>query len=59
MEARQEIMQIVNTLPNDILEGLLQYLRQIEKSSKDTMQLSANLRTILKEDKELLERLAK
>ncbi len=59
MEAKQEIMQIVNTLPSDVLDNLLQYLRQIEKTSKDKLQLAVNLRTILNEDKELLQKLAK
>lgn len=59
MEVKQEIVQIVDKLPNEILEELLQYLRQVEKTSTEKMRLSLNLNTILTEDRELLEKLAK
>jgi len=59
MELKQEIVQIVDKLPNDVLGELLQYLRQVEKTNADKMRLSLNLNTILKEDQVLLEKLAK
>ena len=59
MSVKQEITQIVNTLPNGVLSELLHYLRQVEKVSQEKMRLSLNLKTILTEDSELLERLAK
>ncbi len=59
MEVKQEISQIVDTLPNDVLDELLHYLRQIKKVPQEKMRLSLNLKTILAEDRELLERLAK
>jgi hypothetical protein len=59
MELTQEITQIVNTLPKDVLGEVLQYLRQVEKVSQEKMRLSLNLKTILTEDRELLEKLAK
>ena len=59
MELTQEITHIVNTLPKDVLGEVLQYLRQIEKVSQEKMRLSLNLKTILTEDRELLEKLAK
>lgn len=59
MELTQEITEIVNTLPKDVLGEVLQYLRQVEKVSQEKMRLSLNLKTILTEDRELLERLAK
>ena len=59
MELTQEITHIVNTLPKDVLGEVLQYLRQVEKVSQEKMRLSLNLKTILTEDRELLERLAK
>lgn len=58
MEIKEEINQIVETLPEDVLSDLLQYLRQIEKESADKIRLSLNLNTILTEDDDLLERLA-
>jgi hypothetical protein len=59
MELKQEITQIVNTLPEDVLGEVLQYLQQLEKVSHEKMRLSLNLKTILTEDRELLERLTK
>ncbi|MCU0392587.1 MAG: hypothetical protein MUE81_15855 [Thermoflexibacter sp.] len=59
MEIIQEITQIVNALPKDVLGEVLQYLRQVEKVSQEKMRLSLNLKTILTEDRELLEKLAK
>lgn len=59
MELKQEIEQIVDKLPNDVLVELLQYLRQVEKTTTEKMRLSLNLQTILTEDRELLKKLAK
>ena len=59
MELKEEITQIVNTLPEDVLGEVLQYLQQLEKVSHEKMRLSLNLKTILTEERELLERLAK
>lgn len=59
MELKQEIVQIVDKLPNEVLGELLKYLRQVEKTTKEKMRLSLNLNTILTEDRELLEKLAK
>jgi|GEM_PF-542731 hypothetical protein len=58
MEIKQEIVQIVNKLPAEVLGELLQYLRHVEKSTPEKMRLSLNLNTILTEDRELLEKLA-
>ncbi|UJP66433.1 hypothetical protein [Mongoliitalea daihaiensis] len=59
MEQKQEIVEIVNKLPEEVLGELLNYLRQVEKASTEQIRLSLNLKTILKEDAELLEKLAK
>jgi len=59
MELKQEIIQIVDRLPNAILTDLLQQLRQIENLKQEKICLSTNLKTILAEDRELLEKLAK
>ncbi|TAE18698.1 MAG: hypothetical protein EAZ95_03515 [Bacteroidetes bacterium] len=59
MSVKKEITEIVNTLPKEVLCEVLQYLRQVEKVSQEKMRLSLNLKTILIEDKELLERLVK
>jgi restriction endonuclease Mrr len=59
VELKQEIVQIVDKLPNEVLSELLQYLRQVEKTTVEKMRLSLNLNTILTEDRELLEKLTK
>ncbi|GAB2618414.1 hypothetical protein [Belliella aquatica] len=59
MEIKNEIVEIVNKLPEEVLEELLQYLRQVEKTTAGKMKLSLNFNKILKEDRELLEKLAK
>jgi hypothetical protein len=59
MEVKDEIIQIVNSLPNEVLGELLQYLRQVEKTHAEKIRHSLNLHTILTEDRELLEKLAK
>ena len=59
MELKQEITEIVNVLPDEVLSELLCYLRQVEKVSQEKMRLSLNLKTILTEDSTLLQKLAK
>lgn len=58
MELKQEIIQIVNKLPNAVLSDLLQQLRQMESLAQEKICLSTNLKTILVEDQELLKKLA-
>ena len=59
MQVKEEISQIVDTLPEDFLNELLQYLKKLEKSTKDKGKLSLHLNTILLEDKDVLAKLAK
>lgn len=59
VEVKGEINKIVEQLPDEALWELLTYLRQVEKSTTDDLQLTKNLRKILMEDRELLEKLAK
>lgn len=59
MEIKQEIAQIIDTLPAEVLGELLQYLRQVEKTAQEKARMSLHLKTILLEDREVLERLAK
>ncbi|RZK16297.1 MAG: hypothetical protein EOO56_20260 [Hymenobacter sp.] len=59
METKQEIAQIIDKLPNEVLGELVHYLRQIEKAAQEKARLSLHLQTILLEDSEVLARLAK
>lgn len=57
-DLKQEINKVLDSIPEDILEDVLNYLRVISNKSKSTIQMSQNLSKILDEDKNLLERLA-
>lgn len=57
-EIRQEIHKVVDNMPDDVLQSVLDYFKTLEKSSLDKVKLSQNLRSILTEDKELLQKLA-
>ena len=59
MELKQEISKIIDSLPETVLPELLTFLRNIEKASKDGALTAMHLRTILREDHELLQELAK
>lgn len=59
MQLKEEITHIVDTLPEDFLVELLRYLKKLEKASKEKVKLSLHLNTVLVEDKDLLEKLAK
>ena len=59
MEIKQEIVQIIDTLPEDVLSDFLQYVQQVEKESQEKMRLSIHFKTILSEDNDLLEKLTK
>jgi hypothetical protein len=58
-QIKEEINKIIDKLPNEALGDLLAYLQQVEKSPAGKSQLTKNLRKILTEDRELLQRLAK
>ncbi|MBY0432636.1 MAG: hypothetical protein K2U26_00845 [Cyclobacteriaceae bacterium] len=57
-EIKYEINKTLDRVPEGILDDILQYLKQIE-SRPDSILLTKNLKRILTEDRELLERLAK
>ena len=53
-----EIHKVIDMLPDDISKDVLDYLKSILKKSSDEVRTSNNLSKILKEDKNLLNRLA-
>lgn len=57
-ELKSEINKTLENIPADVLQDILSYLKSIEGKSKSKVSLSINLAAILKEDKELLEKLA-
>ena len=54
-----EIQKILDNVPDDMLEEVYSILKDFADNHPDTIKLSHNLNKILKEDKGLLERLAK
>lgn len=58
-EIKSEIRKTLDNIPENVLQVILDYLREIQDKSEDKVKLGKNLRDILTEDKELLERLAK
>ncbi len=58
MQIKEEISHIVDTLPEDFLNELLQYLKKLEKVSKTKGKMSLHLNSILIEDKDVLTKLS-
>jgi len=57
-EVKSEIQKVLDKVPDNLLQDILDYLKTIQSKSSDTVQLSKNLSQIITEDKALLERLA-
>ncbi len=57
-QIKSEIQKVLDSVPEVILEDILKYLQSIQNKSTDSISLSQNIRKILEEDRELLERLA-
>ncbi|MEI7981251.1 MAG: hypothetical protein WCI71_06330 [Bacteroidota bacterium] len=58
-DLRKEINRVIQEVPENFLEDILSYLRNIEKKSKKDIEALSDLKRIIKEDQELLEKLAK
>ena len=57
-EIKSEIQKTLDNIPEDVLQDILDYLKEIQGKSTRKIKLSKNLQDILTEDKELLARLA-
>lgn len=55
---KDKINRIIENIPDEILEDVLEYLKSLTDKPKDKIILSKNLSKIIEEDKNLLERLA-
>ncbi len=58
-ELKTAINEILEKTPDSVLNEVLNYLKSVKNKPEKTVVMSHNLRTILAEDKELLDRLAK
>lgn len=57
-DLKQEIKKAIDEVPESVLIDILEYLKQVKKSSTDKVNLSKQIGFIIRQDKELLERLA-
>lgn len=58
-EIKSEIQKSLDKVPESFLQDILDFLRQAESQPADKLNLTRNLKDIITEDKELLEKLAK
>jgi predicted glycosyltransferase len=58
-EIKSEIRKSLDNVPESVLQDILDFLKQAENQPADRLSLMRDLRDILAEDKELLERLAR
>ena len=59
LEIKSEIQKSLDNVPETVLREVLNFLREAQSNPSQTGKLAQNLSKILKEDRELLERLAK
>ncbi|WP_436515421.1 hypothetical protein [Ekhidna sp. To15] len=57
-EVKTAINELLENTPEQVLQEVFDYLKSVQGKSTKSVSLTQNLRTILTEDKELLERLA-
>jgi len=58
-QLHSEIQKVLDTVPENILQDVLDFLKELQEQPEDKVRLTSNLRQILAEDKDLLDRLAK
>jgi glutamyl-tRNA reductase len=58
-DLRKEINRVIQHVPDDFLNDILDYLKKIEMKSEKDIESFKHLKQIFKDDQELLEKLAK
>jgi mRNA-degrading endonuclease RelE of RelBE toxin-antitoxin system len=58
-DVKSEIIKMLDEVPEDVLEDLKKYLEELQDKSVNEIRHSHNLQRILREDRELLKKLAK
>jgi len=58
-DLRKEINRVIQEVPDDFLTDILSYLKEVENKSKKDFESLRHLKQIFKEDRELLEKLAR
>ena len=57
-ELKEEIAKVLETVPEEILEDVLDYLKLLITNPKEKLSMTIKLRQIIIEDEELLQKLA-
>jgi len=57
-EIKMEIQKVLDNIPEDALQDILVFLKNLQPNSATQLTLAHNLQQILKEDQELLHKLA-
>jgi uncharacterized membrane protein len=57
-QIQSEIQKALNSVPESVLMDVLTFLKELQDQPEEKMRLTSNLRKILSEDKDLLEKLA-
>jgi hypothetical protein len=58
-QIQTEIQKLLDTVPENVLHDVLNFLKELKDQPDKNFNLANNLRQILAEDRELLEKLAK
>jgi hypothetical protein len=59
IEIKTEIQKVIDQVPETVLPDVLDFLKELQIKSEDEIKLVNNLRKIIAEDRELLEKLAR
>ena len=57
-EIQSEIQKVLDSVPETVLKDVLDFLKELKEQPADKTRLARNLRQILADDKDLLEKLA-
>jgi hypothetical protein len=57
-QIQTEIQKVLDSVPETILQDVLDFLKALQNQPEHKVRMANNLRQILSEDKELLEKLA-
>ncbi|MFY7666692.1 hypothetical protein [Flavobacterium sp.] len=57
-EIQSEIQKVLDSVPETVLKDVLDFLKELKEQPADKTRLASNLRQILADDKDLLEKLA-
>lgn len=57
-QIQSEIKKVLDNVPESVLQDILDFLKQLQNQPVEKVRLTNDLRKILSEDKDLLEKLA-